>query len=336
MMVDSVTIEDTKRMIECENLTKRFGDFLAVDNVNLHVAAGEVLALLGPNGAGKTTSVRMMTSILRPSGGTARIAGYDVVAHPEAVRARVGVLTEQHGLYERMKGLEYLDFFGRIYHLSKREREERALDLMARFDLSFALDKRLGEYSKGMKQKLALVRAMLHDPAVLLLDEPTSAMDPFSAKLVRDAIIELQRDERTFLITTHNLNEAQMLADRIAIIRHGRIVASGTFDELALRFAGQPVMELRVNGNAALNGFASDIADTVTVIEQAADWLRYRTDNPHQTNPQILRRALGVGLEVVALSPVTRTLEDIYLQVVKEDEQGEGINDDQRASIPAD
>src|SRR5215207_7742766 len=250
-------------MIESHGLTKMFDEFCAVDDVSLNVPPGEVLAVLGPNGAGKTTTVRMLTSILAPTSGTARVAGYDVQTHPQEVRAHVGVLTEQHGLYERMKALEYLDFFGRVYGFSPEERKRRSLNLMERFGLTFALNKRLGEYSKGMKQKLALVRAMLHNPPVLLLDEPTSAMDPQSAKQVRDAIIELQRDEqRTFLITTHNLTEAESLANRIAFIRAGNIIAQGTFEELARQFVGEPLMELRTAG--ILNGLVKDISDMVT------------------------------------------------------------------------
>jgi ABC-2 type transport system ATP-binding protein len=310
-------------MIESHELTKYYEDFLAVDHVSLTIPTGTVLALLGPNGAGKTTTVRMLTSILAPSSGWARIAGYDVLEHPEKVRAQVGVLTEQHGLYERMKAVEYLDFFGRVYHLSAELRRKRTYGLMERFGLTFALDKALGEYSKGMKQKLALVRAMLHNPPVLLLDEPTSAMDPQSAKLVRDAIEELQRDERTFLITTHNLTEAQQLADKIAIIRHGRIIANGDFNELARRFVGDPQMELHINGR--MNGLAHDIADMVTVEETGESWLRFRVSDPEITNPALIRRVIGLGVEIVTLAPVSQSLEDIYLQVVKEDEKQEGI-----------
>lgn len=309
-------------MIESHELTKDFGDFRAVNGVSLNVPAGSLLAVLGPNGAGKTTTVRMLTSILEPTSGWARVAGYDVVTQAPQVRAQVGVLTEQHGLYERMKAVEYLDFFGRVYRLSAEERRRRTFNLMERFGLMFALDKRLGEYSKGMKQKLALVRAMLHNPPVLLLDEPTSAMDPHSAKLVRDAIIELRHDDRAFLITTHNLNEAQQLADRIAIIRNGRIVAEGTFTELARQFVGDPVMELRTHGS--FNGLAKDIGDLVTVEESGTDWLRYRVADPYTINPALLRRVAGLGIDVVTLAPVSQTLEDIYLQVVKEDE---GHND---------
>ncbi|MBZ0291185.1 MAG: ABC transporter ATP-binding protein [Anaerolineae bacterium] len=314
-------------MIETHDLTKLFGDFMAVDHVTLNVSAGSVLALLGPNGAGKTTSVRMMTSILAPTSGQAWIAGYNVVEQPEKVRAHVGVLTEQHGLYERMKALEYLDFFGRVYHLPADVRRKNTLALMERFGLSSALDKRLGQYSKGMKQKLALVRAMLHNPPVLLLDEPTSAMDPQSAKQVRDAIVELQHDERTFLITTHNLTEAQALADRIAVIRHGRIIANGTFEELARQFVGDPLMELRVN--RTLNGLAKDIGDMVQVEETGTDWLRYRVVDPQITNPLLLHRVSELGIGVVTLSPVSQTLEDVYLQVVQADEAQEKNNGNQ-------
>ncbi len=315
-------------MIESQNLTKFYDDFLAVDAVNLNVPAGSVLALLGPNGAGKTTTVRMLTSILAPTSGWAKIAGFDVVEQPEQVRAHVGVLTEQHGLYERMKAIEYLDFFGQVYHLTPQARRQRSYDLMERFGLTFALGKTLGEYSKGMKQKLALVRAMLHDPPVLLLDEPTSAMDPQSAKLVRDAIVELQRDERTFLITTHNLTEAQALADQIGIIRHGRIIAQGNLEELARRIAGDPLMELRVAGQ--VNGLAKDIGDMVNVESTGEGWVTFRVSDPNATNPALLRRVLDLGVQVVTLAPISQSLEQIYLRVVEEDEQQNGRESHQR------
>lgn len=305
-------------MIETHTLTKRFGSFLAVDQVTVTVEPGTIFAILGPNGAGKTTTVRMLTSILAPTSGWARIAGFDVVRNPTEVRARVGVLTEQHGLYQRMKAIEYLDFFAQLYHLPADLRRRRPLELMQHFGLADALDKRLGEYSKGMQQKLALARALLHDPAVLLLDEPTSAMDPQSARLVREAIRDLQRAERTIAITTHNLAEAQMLADRIAVIRRGRIIAHGTFDALAQRFVGPPLMELRAT--RPLNGLAGDLGGAVTVVDQGECWLRYHTANPAADNPALIRRLTGLGVEIVTLSEISRTLEDVYLQIVREDE----------------
>jgi ABC-2 type transport system ATP-binding protein len=171
-------------MIETNDLSKQFNNaFWAVNGVTLNVQPGKILALLGQNGAGKTTTVRMLTALLRPTRGCARVAGYDVTKNPKEVRSNVGVLTEQHGLYMRMTGEEYLEFFGRVYGLDPKARKRRSDYLLQYFGLSEAAPRRCGEYSKGMKQKLALARALIHDPSVLLLDEPTSAMDQ-SSRLV--------------------------------------------------------------------------------------------------------------------------------------------------------
>ena len=167
-------------MIKAHNLSKRFGDFLAVDQANFEVRAGEVMVLLGPNGAGKTTTVRMLTSIIKPSAGNATIAGFSIIDQQAEVRSRVGVLTEHHGLYKRMNAEEYLDFFGQLYRIPSTIISKRRDELLHQFGLYDVKRKRLGEYSKGMRQKLALSRALIHEPPVLLLDEPTSAMDKLS------------------------------------------------------------------------------------------------------------------------------------------------------------
>ena len=302
-------------MIEARGLSKRFGAFLAVEGIDLAVQPGEVLALLGPNGAGKTTTVRMLTSILKPSAGWARIAGYDVVKDPAGVRRSVGLLTEQPGLYLRMRTEEYLDFFGEVYGLSPATRRERAAQLLARFGMAETAGRRLGEYSKGMRQKLALIRAMLHDPPVLLLDEPTSAMDPQSAKLVRDAIADLRSERRAIILCTHNLPEAEHLADRIAVIRRGRLVAHGSPAELKRQWLGPAVLELRIA--APVNGLADDLSDLVEVVATGTDWVRYRAENPAALNPLVLQRLAARRVPVVTLAEVSRSLEEVYLQVVE-------------------
>ena len=303
-------------MIELTGLTKQFDEFTAVDHVTLAVAAGEILALLGPNGAGKTTTVRMLAAILRPTAGQAFVAGYSVTEHPREVRRRVGLLTEHPGLYLRMKGKQYLDFFGRLMGLDSGESERRAKDLLARFGMSEVWEQRMGTYSKGMRQKMALVRAMLHDPSVLLLDEPTSAMDPYSAKLVRDAVLGLRHHRRAIVICTHNLAEAEALADRIAIIRRGRIIALGTPAALKVRLLGPPLMELRLARPA--DGVVKLVSSLVRTEAQGEDWLRYSTPNPQETNPLLLRTLASHGVGVVTLSEVPRSLEDVYLRVVEE------------------
>jgi ABC-2 type transport system ATP-binding protein len=303
-------------MIETAGLTKQFGDFTAVDGIDLSVREGEVLALLGPNGAGKTTTVRMLASILKPTAGWARVAGYDTLRDARLVRHEVGLLTEFPGLYLRMRGRDYLDFFGQLQGLSPAQRTERSEYLLKRFELWDARGKRTGEYSKGMRQKLALVRAMFHDPQVLFLDEPTSAMDPHSAKLVRDAILELRRDRRTIILCTHNLSEAEMLADRIAIIRRGCIVALGTPAELKARLLGDPVLELRLA--QPLNGLLSDLEELVAVEDYGDTWLHYRTPEPERVNPRLLQQLAALGVPVVTLSRVPRSLEEVYLRIVNE------------------
>ena len=305
-------------MIETRGLTKRFGSFLAVDGVNLTVQPGEVLALLGPNGAGKTTTVRMLTSILKPTAGWARVAGHDVAKDPVGVRASVGVLTEHHGLYFRMRAEEYLDFFGELYGLPRAVRRDRATQLLEQFGMREAVGRRLGEYSKGMRQKLALIRALLHDPPVLLLDEPTSAMDPQSAKLVRDAIAQLRSEKRAIILCTHNLTEAELLADQIAVIRRGRIITQGSPAHLKRELLGRPELELRAA--APLNGLVEDLADLVEVVASGADWLRYRAADPVAVNPLILQRLAEQHVPVVTLAEVPRSLEDVYLRVVEADE----------------
>src|SRR5512135_784233 len=256
-------------MIETHDLSKQFGDFWAVDGVTLTVRPGQILALLGQNGAGKTTTVRMLTALLSPTRGVARVNGYDVQAQPRHVREAVGVLTEQHGLYVRMTGREYLDFFGQLHGLGATTRKRRGDYLLEDFGLAQAATQRIGEYSKGMRQKLALARALIHEPSVLLLDEPTSAMDPESARLVRDEIARLRSSQRTIVICTHNLAEAEALADTVAIIYKGRILRTGTFEELKLEILGAPEFEARFA--APWNAEDLQIPAGVTITGLTAD-----------------------------------------------------------------
>jgi ABC-2 type transport system ATP-binding protein len=301
-------------MIACDDLTKLFDDFAAVEALSLQVGQGELLALLGPNGAGKTTTVRMLSAILQPSRGRAHVNGYDVVQDADLVRRSIGVLTEQPGLYDRMSGLEYLAFYGRLYGLDRHTVEQRASALFDRFAMPDTAGRRLGAYSKGMRQKVGLIRAMLHDPAVLLLDEPTSAMDPHSAKLVRDAIADLRQDRRAIILCTHNLAEAESLADRIAIINHGRIVAQGSAAALKRQLLGQPLLELQLD--RPINGQVAELEKLVSFEWIGEDTLRFRVELPHQTNPELVRRLVGLGLGVVSLREIPQSLEDVYLNVV--------------------
>ncbi len=305
-------------MIEAHQLYKNYDDFEAVRGVDLRVPPGELLALLGPNGAGKTTTIRMISSILQPTSGWARVAGHDTVTAPHLVRREIGMLTEQPGLYERMTGMEYLQFYGRLYGMNKQAVETHGRALFTRFDMPHDYDRRLGEFSKGMKQKVGLMRAMLHDPAVLLLDEPTSAMDPHSAKLVRDAITTLRDDgKRSIILCTHNLAEAELLADRIAIIKAGKVVAQGTAVELKAQLLGEPLLELMLDRPLPRPwGEEAQVAELVEIVSIDGACLRFRTAVPTQTNPQLIRLLTTLGFGVITLTHLTQSLEDVYLNVV--------------------
>ncbi|MCX6079115.1 MAG: ABC transporter ATP-binding protein [Chloroflexi bacterium] len=307
-------------MIQCEDLSKHFDTFKAVDGVTLDIQPGEVLALLGQNGAGKTTTVRMLTSILAPTRGWAKVAGYDTVKNAAEVRASVGVLTEMHGLYGRMTGYEYLDFFGQIYQLDKPRRERRSKELLEYFGLGQAGYRRSGEYSKGMRQKLALARALIHEPPVLLLDEPTSAMDPESAQLVRVEIARLRTSQRAIVICTHNLAEAEMLADKIAIIYRGHILMTGTLEEMRLKLLGPAEYIVRLAGSFQLGGL--HMPEGVSMLDVWGDGFRFRVENPVLANPLILQQLFSSQIPVVAVQEVPRTLEMMYLKAMVQATEG--------------
>ncbi|MDO9088058.1 MAG: ABC transporter ATP-binding protein [Anaerolineaceae bacterium] len=300
-------------MIKTENLTKFFGEFTAVDQVNLEVPAGTILALLGPNGAGKTTTVRMLSSILKPSSGTAKVAGFDVASQPSEVRKMVGVLTEHHGLYGRMNADEYLLFFGALYGYSKSQVVNKINPMYEQLGMTNYRKKRLAEYSKGMRQKLALVRALIHEPPVLLLDEPTSAMDPESAKIVRTAIKSLKNKERTIVLCTHNLVEAEELSDQIAIIQDGKIILQKSIQDVKNSLFGTPVFiakfDQKIDGNQL--GLPNDIQ----ILKIIDNEIYIKITNPNEQNPGLIR-SLSQKNNLVSFTEFSKRLEDAYLGAV--------------------
>ena len=219
-------------MIQCESLTKKFREFTAVDHVSFEVGNGEVFGLLGPNGAGKTTTMRLLSTLLKPTSGTATVAGHDLLREPQKVRASIGVLPEDTGLYDRLTPREHLLYYGRLHRMPEdvlRKRGDELLDVM---ELKDRANTKVGDFSKGMKQKVALLRAFIHDPPVLLLDEPTAGLDVMSARSILGFVERFRKEGKAIMISTHNMTEAQKLCDRLAIIDHAKIVAVGTVAEL--------------------------------------------------------------------------------------------------------
>jgi ABC-type multidrug transport system ATPase subunit len=222
----------TKSAISLKELTKTYGERTVVNRVSLEIASGGVYGLLGPNGAGKTTIVRMLSTVIKPSAGSANVNGFDVTSQPDLVRQSIGVLPEDTGLYDRLNAVETLRFYGGLQGVSERRLEERIDQLLDLLELDPKRHDRVSTYSRGMRQKLALARAMIHDPPILLLDEPTLGLDVMSTRAIRDYTRTAASEGKTILLTTNNMYEAQLLCDRLTIISNGSIRASGTVGDL--------------------------------------------------------------------------------------------------------
>ena len=303
-------------MIDTNSLTKRFGDSTAVDSITLHVGEGEVFGFLGPNGAGKTTTVRMLTCLVSKSSGSATVGGYDIAKSSEQpkIRKMAGLLTENVGLYEELSAYDNLDFYGRYYKLGEQQRKERIRYLLEMLELWDKRGAAAGTFSKGMKQKLAIGRALIHDPEVLFLDEPTANLDPEAARTVRDLILELKKERRTIFLNTHLLDEAERICDRVAILKT-RLVATGSPQDLRRSLTGRKVkVQLQRVDDKIVSAVKSNGYE---VVDVTGDSFVVNLNEPEEENPEMLRSVQAAGGKVVFVTEVGSSLEDVYLKLVK-------------------
>jgi ABC-2 type transport system ATP-binding protein len=305
-------------MIEADHLTKRFGELTAVDDLSLRVKEGEIFGLLGPNGAGKTTAVRLLACLISTTSGTARIGGYDVGNGADAMRIRkmIGLVPDNVGLYDDLSARRNLDFFGRLYDCPETQRREAIERLLKMLGVWEQRDLLVGTFSKGMKQKIAIARAMVHDPTVLFLDEPTANLDPEAAKTVRDLILQLKHDGKTIFLNTHNLNEAQRICDRIGILRT-RLVALGTPTELEETLGGRKTVILLEEVTDPVRRAVEGLA--LRKVAWDGNRLTIDVSDPERENPAIVAAIVGAGGKVQSVSRLSATLEDVYLTHVRRD-----------------
>jgi ABC-2 type transport system ATP-binding protein len=309
-------------VIHAHDLTRRFGDVVAVDHLALEVEHGEVFGFLGHNGAGKTTTVRLLNGILAPNGGTARVLGFDPLEDGPDLRRRTGVLTETPSLDERLTGRENLEIYAELYGVPKAEVAGRLEYLLEAFELEHRADEKAGGYSKGMKQRLALARALLHRPELLFLDEPTAGLDPIAAHRVHDMIMRLSQEEgRTVFLCTHNLVEAQKLCDRVAVLEHGRLVALGTPAELARQWGRSQRLGLEVapDGLSTAIDVLRTTQGTVDVVQE--DQTLTITGIGRETIPDLVARLVAAGVRIYHVALQEPTLEDVYFALHGEEEE---------------
>ena len=303
-------------MIDAENLTKKFDKITAVDNLTLHISEGEVFGFLGPNGAGKTTTVRMLAGLISKTSGTARIGEYDIgnSEDMQKIRRMIGLLPENVGLYEALSAYQNLDYYGRFYKISKEQRQERIEYFLKMLGLWDQKDLSAGKFSKGMKQKLAIARALIHDPKILFLDEPTANLDPEAAKTVRDFILELKRENRTIFLNTHLLSEAEKLCDRVGIIKT-KLLAVDTPENLTQSLSGiKTVIQLETINDKIIMAVEKLKPGKVEVSNNK---LIINVADPELENPDILKVIETAGGRVQLVNEVTSTLEEVYLKYVR-------------------
>ncbi|MGD0478333.1 MAG: ABC transporter ATP-binding protein [Nitrososphaerales archaeon] len=304
-------------MIETENLTRKFGDLTAVDGVTFRVEEGEVFGFLGPNGAGKTTTVRMLCCLISKTSGAARIANYEVGDDADSMKIRkiIGLVPDNVGLYDDLTAYDNLDFYGKLYKCTETQRKENIQRFLKMLGLWEKKDAAAGTFSKGMKQKLAIARALIHDPEILFLDEPTVNLDPESAKTVRDFLLELKKEKKTIFLNTHNLDEAQRICDRIGIL-NTKLMAIGTPEELERSVRGRKtVIQLEQVNDAILSALKKLSIGKMTSDNNS---LMIDVVNPEKENPAIVRAIVGAGGDVQSVSVLGSTLEDAYLKLVRE------------------
>jgi ABC-2 type transport system ATP-binding protein len=305
-------------LIETHNLTRKFDNLTAVDNVTLHVDEGEVFGFLGPNGAGKTTTVRMLCCLIGKTSGEAKIGDYTVdnEANCLKIRKMVGFLPENVGLYDSLSAYRNLDFYGQLYEVPENKRRENIQRLLTLLGIWERREDAVGTFSKGTKQKIAIARALIHDPQVLFLDEPTANLDPEASKTVRDFILELKKEKRTIFLNTHNLDEAERLCDRIAILKT-KLVAVDSPKNLERSLYNRKTI-------VHLDNISSTVVDSVQKLSAIKNLrisdnkLILDIDNPEKDNPEVVRAIVQAGGNIQYITELRSTLEDVYLKLIRE------------------
>jgi ABC-2 type transport system ATP-binding protein len=301
--------------IVTDGLTKQFGDTLAVKDLSVQINSGEIFGFLGPNGAGKTTTIRILTSLIAPTSGSARVAGFVLGQEDGQIRRSVGILTETPGLYDQLSAERNLSYFARLYEVEDVPAQvEQYLRMLGLWDRR---QESVGTFSKGMRQKLAIARALLHEPQLVFLDEPTSGLDPAAARLVREFISSLKREGRTIVITTHNLDEADRLCDRIAVFRT-HLIALDTPAALRAELFGRSVVFHLKSLEAPLVQRVESYP-FVKMVKILDNKLIVTLDDPESNNPALVRGLVEAGAEIQFVGELKRSLEDVYLRLVQSD-----------------
>lgn len=311
-------------MLEIKELTKNYGAFTALDHLTMSIGGGEIHGFVGPNGAGKTTTMRILATLLAPTSGTAVLEGVDVVKHPKEVRRLMGYMPDFFGVYDRLKAWEYLDFYGRCYGFGAKERERMIDSLLELTNLTEKKDAYVDSLSRGMKQRLCLARALIHDPKLLILDEPASGMDPRARAEMKGILKTLKELGKTVLISSHILPELSEMCDSLTIIDHGKLVFSGTVDELSHHMQGNAPIRLRLMGDADEDtqqkavSLLKQFPGVTTVAREENGLFSVAFDGNEAATMELLRSA-AAHLPVIDFHRASLNLEKVFMEVTRND-----------------
>ncbi len=307
-----------EEIIRVKSLVKEFDSFRAVDGITFQVKRGEIFGLLGPNGAGKTTTIRMLTGILNPSSGEAYIEKYNIQKNPLAAKQMMGIVPEMTNAYVDLSAFRNLLLIGELYGVPKRKRIERAESLLNLFKLYEKKDKKVKTFSKGMKQRLIVAMGLMSEPKLLFLDEPTSGLDVESVRLIRELIVKFNANGTTILLTTHNINEASELCDRVAIMNYGKIVAIDRPEKLKHTIQSTISIEVAFNRKVETNKL---LFSGVSKIKKVGDKLRLYTENPGNIIPMLVKYSQSSNNKIISLNTLAPNLEDVFLELTKKNKR---------------
>lgn len=316
----------TDTVVEIRNLTKRYGEFTALDNLSLSLNRGQILGFIGPNGAGKTTTIRILVGLSRPTSGSARIAGADCVADARKVRQLVGYMPDRFGSYDNMRVREYLDFFGAAYGIGRKERQQRVAEVLETTNATWMQDRYVESLSHGMQQRIGIARTLLHNPEVLILDEPANGLDPQARIEMREILLRLAGQGRTLIVTSHILPELSRICDQVAIVARGQLKASGTLSEVTSQLTQQRTFEIQCLRQEQLSAVAQQVTDQLgqdikVTRSETEDIVRFRTAASDEQLAELLQQIISSGNAVSQYREVVGDLEEAFISATQEDSE---------------
>lgn len=314
---------DSKAVVEIENLTKRYGEFVALDNLSLTLNRGDILGFIGPNGAGKTTTIRILVGLTRPTSGSARIAGSDCVADARKVRQLVGYMPDKFGSYDNMRVREYLDFFGAAYGIGRKERQLRVAEVLDITNATWMQDRYVESLSHGMQQRIGIARTLLHNPDVLILDEPANGLDPQARIEMREILLRLASEGRTLIVTSHILPELARICDRVAIVANGQLKALGTLKEVTGQLTQRRTIEVQCVQREQLSGVESIVRqkfddDTEVTVSEAETMVRFRTSASDEVLAELLKQIVNSGSVITQFRELVGDLEEAFISATQQ------------------